>query len=260
MVLEIIIFKINQIKFLQFLLQQKDSPWEGAVRSPTVIWSPLIKAKGRVSNQWMHISDWLHTFAEIAGLSVPKSSSDIDGTSQWEALSNEEYHPRKAVLNNIDDITGYSSYIEFGWKYVNGTTSKAQYDGYYGQQPIPNGIDDQEYVEKVLNSEVGQYIKLNADDILKIRKAATIICMEKPMHNDCHPLEAPCLFDIIADPCEQQNLAKFQPKILHNLEARVEKYRTEAVKPRNKPSDPMAAPELNEFSWTWWREKSNIID
>ena len=244
---------------MSFLLQQKDSPWEGAVRSPTVIWSPLIKDKGRVSNQWIHVSDWLHTFSDVAGFKVPEGL-EIDGTSQWEALSNKDHFPRKAILNNIDDIAGYASYTEYGWKYIDGTTSIGLYDGYLGQQPISNKINETDYLNRVLNSEVGKYIKLNTSDILKIRKAATTVCKENQKKIPCHPLEHPCLFDIIADPCEQQNLAQDYPKILQNLEIKVQKYRTKAEKPRNKPSDPLAAPELNEFSWTWWRENSKFFD
>lgn len=44
------------------LFQQKESPWEGAVRSAGAIWSPLLKNRERTSNQLFHISDWVPTF------------------------------------------------------------------------------------------------------------------------------------------------------------------------------------------------------
>jgi hypothetical protein len=184
--------------------------------------------------------------------------TDIDGMSQWEALNNEIYFPRKEVLGNIDDIVGYSSYIEYGWKYVNGTTGKGEYDGHYGKIPQGNGITDTEYLKRVLGSEVGQFVNLTEEHILRNRKAATIHCMEKAPLDHCYPLEGPCLFDIISDPCERNNVAKYQPKILSKLEASIEKYRATAARPRNKPSDPMAAPELNDMTWTWWREYKEL--
>ncbi len=42
--------------------QQKESPWEGAMRSAAAIWSPLLQNRERTSNQLFHISDWLPTF------------------------------------------------------------------------------------------------------------------------------------------------------------------------------------------------------
>lgn len=48
-------------------LQLKNSAWEGATRNIAAIWSPLIKKPQRVSNQLMHISDWLPTFFSAAG-------------------------------------------------------------------------------------------------------------------------------------------------------------------------------------------------
>lgn len=52
----------------------KNSPWEGAMRCSAAIWSPLIRKPQRVSDQLMHISDWLPTFFSAAGKRV---ESDI---------------------------------------------------------------------------------------------------------------------------------------------------------------------------------------
>lgn len=46
----------------------KNTFWEGGVRLPAVLWSPLLKLnKSRVSRQLMHVTDWLPTFYSAAG-------------------------------------------------------------------------------------------------------------------------------------------------------------------------------------------------
>lgn len=49
------------------MLQNKASLWEGGVRTPAVIWSPLIEQPSRVSDELMHMSDWLPTLLAAAG-------------------------------------------------------------------------------------------------------------------------------------------------------------------------------------------------
>lgn len=45
----------------------KNTLWEGGVRGAGLIWSPLLKKRSRVSNQTMHIADWLPTLYSAAG-------------------------------------------------------------------------------------------------------------------------------------------------------------------------------------------------
>ncbi|CAN8006719.1 unnamed protein product, partial [Ixodes pacificus] len=41
--------------------------WEGGVRVPAFVWSPLLRKPQRVSNQLMHVSDWVPTVYSLAG-------------------------------------------------------------------------------------------------------------------------------------------------------------------------------------------------
>lgn len=52
---------------VSYILQMKESPWEGGVRGVAALWSPLLHSTQRVSNQLMHIADWLPTFYSAAG-------------------------------------------------------------------------------------------------------------------------------------------------------------------------------------------------
>lgn len=41
--------------------------WEGGIRASAFIWSPLLRNRRRVSNDLMHITDWLPTLYAAAG-------------------------------------------------------------------------------------------------------------------------------------------------------------------------------------------------
>lgn len=53
---------------------------------------------------------------------------------------------------------------------------------------------------------IGRAIPIHSSDELKI------VC-EHQGGTPCHPLKQPCLFDIEADPCEMDNIAKQHPEV-----------------------------------------------
>lgn len=44
----------------------------------------------------------------------------IDGISMWESFSNNIKSPRKQILHNIDDLTGYAAIRDTNFKYIKG--------------------------------------------------------------------------------------------------------------------------------------------
>lgn len=259
-----------------FSAQQKDSPWEGAVRSGAAIWSPLLKKRQRVSQQLFHISDWLPTFAHLAGVKVGRP---IDGHNIWNALSWDVSSPRQEALLNLDNDIGYSSYISNEWKYVNGTTNQGIYDAWVSK-PLNTSERHEsfnEYGRSIIESVAGKHllpfsfsmteghgIPVEPTQLEQLRSEAIVACnyevnITAPEFS-CEPLKAPCLFNILKDPCERQNLASTQPSVVKQIAWSVEQFQKSALTPRNQPGDARANPKYFNGTWTWWYDELGIPD
>lgn len=250
--------------------QQKDTPWEGAARSTGAIWATSLQNKQRVSTQLFHISDWLPTFANIAGVKVEQP---IDGKDIWAALSLGTKSPRNEVLCNLDNDIPYSSYIRDQWKYVNGTTLRGVYDGFLWEnftrtERYP-GMKN--YGKSILRSDVSQALapysksSLTNIQIEILRKQAQVSCGYNPLLPEssplsCNPLRGPCLFNILNDPCERLNLAVINPDVLKMMETHVKKFINIALPPRNKPSDERSDPRNFNGTWVPWFDVLGLAD
>lgn len=264
------------IIYFQFYQQQKDSPWEGAVRSAASIWSPLLRERQRVSDQLIHVSDWLPTFAKIAGVAL---DGKVDGKNVWTALSRGLPSPRKDVLCHYDQAVPYKSYVSGNFKYVSGSPYNGKYDYWirFDNETEENEYFKQNYASEILASDVGRAlakfvespvksdykhkVRITHDEVNEIRSKARITCKGKtPPSNDpstvCDAVVAPCLFDLMNDPCETTNLAATMPGLLAQLEREVNYYGRIAKKPRNKPGDPNSNPGFYNGTWTWWYDES----
>jgi hypothetical protein len=233
------------------LFQQKNSGWEGAIRNVALIYSPLIVNTQRVSNDLIHITDFLPTFASLADIELP---ADVDGIDQWQMISRGAQTKRKEILHATDPIDNFSSLTFENWKLVNGTTSDGIYDGWLGRIE-EFSIDSNEYIERLKESEVGKILnRISSEKIFELRKKAKITCpsIDIGVNMICEPLQAPCLFNIVNDPCEQVNLAETEKEILKIVEERLNEHIAKSIEPRNQPSDYRADPGNFNGAWTWW--------
>lgn len=231
----------------------------------------MLKRKQRLSNQLAHISDWLPTFAHLAGVKPPH---DIDGVNIWEALSLDLDSPRHEVLCNYDELTPYGSYILDEWKYVNGTTYDGTYDHWLGK-PERNEKHKsfEHYGQSVLASEVGRILnsfeghenQLSANEIEKLRASNILSCnnIPIPLRSDvayCDPMVRACLFNILKDPCERRNIASHYPEVMRSMEKRIIDFMKSAIPPRNKPRDVRSNPAKFNNTWTWWYDELGLTD
>jgi arylsulfatase B/arylsulfatase I/J len=97
----------------------KKDYYQGGVRVPGFVHSPLIEASGgkvgRYFHSPVHVSDWFPTF--VKGIIGREVSSDLDGVDQWAAivsgaLDNDLSNaPRQEVLHNIDYLSTDDTFL-----------------------------------------------------------------------------------------------------------------------------------------------------
>nr|CAD7428982.1 unnamed protein product [Timema monikensis] len=267
----------------------KESPWEGGVRGVAAVWSPLLSKTQRVSNQMMHMSDWLPTLYSAAGLDTSRLGK-IDGIDMWKSLSEGTPSARTEIVHNIDEIEDYDTIRRGDWKYIRGSTQSGQVDGWYGE----SGIDSPSYnTARVLSSRTGTTLAgmitklqikekdtsrrktqenesslsdsgkgpwqlLTSSTIRSLRQQAEVHC-EPPTNGSahCNPRLHPCLFNIREDPCETTNLASQRPAVLNSLQDTLERYRGTTVRPLNVPGEARANPALWNGTWVSWGDEKD---
>ncbi|UYV75964.1 hypothetical protein LAZ67_13001947 [Cordylochernes scorpioides] len=107
----------------------------------------------------------------------------LDGLSQWEALSSGKSGPRTEILLNIDPVWKMSALRVGPYKVISGDYDP-QWSGWYG----PAGSNDTSRYD--------------------------VQC--GPKGSSCNPVEAACLFNIEEDPCEMNNLADEKPQVRYH--------------------------------------------
>lgn len=119
----------------------KATLWEGGVRGVGFIASPLLKTSGYVSNQMIHVCDWLPTLYSVAG-GNPGIMKNLDGYNVWEALSNKGKVKRTEILHNIDPTgQGFGGLRVGDYKILVGNVGMAWDDWYPPWQNPSDSVD-----------------------------------------------------------------------------------------------------------------------
>ncbi|OQV16696.1 Arylsulfatase J [Hypsibius exemplaris] len=210
----------------------KSSQFEGGLRVVAALWSPLLELKGRVSTELYHISDWLPTFIRLAGGSP---LDNLDGYDIWDSISKGLPSPRKEILHQIDPVWGEYALRWKQYKLISGSHANAagyRIDTWYE----PEGGFDPKYL--IANTPGA----LVCED----KKTAEIIA--------CNATSAPCLFDIVKDPCEYRNIATERIDIVASMMERIRAFNTTALPSRPMKPDPRAKASLNNGLVQPWQE------
>lgn len=94
--------------------------WEGSIKGTSFLWSPQIK-KGYISDQLMHITDWLPTILSIADYSTMDllNIENLDGFNHWSDLVHgDKPNKRNKILLNYDPISKIYGYRYYKWKLI----------------------------------------------------------------------------------------------------------------------------------------------
>ncbi|XP_046825990.1 arylsulfatase B-like [Vespa crabro] len=237
--------------------------YEGGVRGVAVLWSPRLQKPARVSNQLIHITDWLPTLYSAAGGDL-KDLGDIDGVDQWHLLSEEKGKERENILLNIDEIERTEGAIYKRFKLLRGSVEYGHYDGYYGDSGYyDKSAELPSYAETILKSSVSDSITYHLGGpvtqpsmIVRLRDEATIRCRSNMSYyarssfTTCNVTE--CLFDLESDSCEMNNIASQYPRIVKELDLILEKYGRVLVSQTMVPFDWRADPKRMNNTWEPW--------
>lgn len=185
-----------------------------------MIYAPFLPS-GVIRRELFYIADILPTLSTLSGANF-KVDRKIDGFDLSSVITKGSSSFRSEIIT-IDDVFGYSSFIMNGYKLVNGSSSAGLADGWLGSNNNSD-INSSQYINGVLSSKVAQslnkFLTLEANKIHKVREDAKVKCLG--IKNECDLLKAPCLFDIVNDPCEENNLAFTQKSTVEFLTSEFE--------------------------------------
>ena len=86
-----------------------------------------------------------------------------------------------------------------------------------------------------------------------LRQSSNVQCQRSKKDLPCIPSQQVCLFNILNDPCEFNNLLFKFPDVTRIMERTYEMYKATEIPRGNKPIDPRADPKFYKYTWTnWW--------
>jgi hypothetical protein len=95
---------------------------------------------------------------------------------------------------------------------------------------------------------------LSADDILQLRKEATVTCSTSAHNTTCDTRKGSCLFDLSVDPCETNDLSAEHPNHVQELTELFKNYTATLVPQLNQPLNPtLADPARFNNIWSPWQ-------
>lgn len=259
----------------------KATLWEGGVRVPSFIWSPLLKSPaGTIFNGLFHVTDWLPTIVSAVQSTdpsgtrnissseepvlTPEESKSLYGVSMWSKIQEGSSSSRKIILHNIDPVDEVSAIRVGNFKLLRGNFNR-NIDGWFG---VRQAVDDK-YIHSLGIQNHNLFIQALRE--VSVTRSVLNAMIRKPNYDAfeltklscnfsnnslCNPNIEDCLFDIVNDPCEIHNLAKFEiyQSLIKQMKLLMKEYSRESLEPQSLPFDPLSDPILHGNSWIPWRD------
>ena len=190
--------------------------FEGGIRVPAFVYSPLIEKPSRIEDSLVDVTDWYPTLVRLAG-GDPSRINGLDGVDQFELISRGTFPPRNEILHNIYTLgKQVTSAIRVGdWKLLTGLWAKCNiYSNPYfcGWIPPPDSTHTPPNITSIPrsysgSSDNGQQIDISYSDGID----GSIF----------HPL---ALYNIKNDPSEYSDVSERHTDIVVKLLAKLREY------------------------------------
>ncbi|XP_044261434.1 arylsulfatase B-like [Tribolium madens] len=227
----------------------KLTEFEGGIRVPAAIYSPLFQKKGYVNRELIHITDFLPTFYAAAGGNL-KYLGKIDGINQWETLSYQKPGKRAEILANFNEIDNVSAIITGQYKLLQGRHSIPEYEHYYGDSGRNHGDPPYNFTA-VLSSSTNRAIQ-NSIKIVNLRGETDLSWCRSANQTPIMDCTEGCLFDLESDPCETTNIIQREKIIAGRLFKRLLEFSQVLVPQQDPVFDPDSNPQFFNGTWCTW--------
>ncbi|OCT97139.1 arylsulfatase J [Xenopus laevis] len=210
----------------------KGTYWEGGIRAVGFVHSPILKMKGFICKELVHITDWFPTLVTLAGGEIDEETQ-LDGYDIWETISEGKHSPRLEILHNIDPM--YTKARNGSWAAGYGIWNTA----------IQSAIRVNHWKLLTGNPGSGDWIPPQSFSNVGTNR----------WNNERVTLasgKTVWLFNITADPYERIDLSERYPDIVKQLLRRLAQFNKTAVPVRYPPRDPKSNPKLNGGVWGPW--------
>nr|XP_037286375.1 arylsulfatase B-like [Rhipicephalus microplus] len=236
--------------------------FEGGVRVPAFVWSPLMADRSpRVSTQLMHVTDWVPTIVHLAGgdAKILGEVADFDSYNQWPTISKNLASPRKSIVHRFD-LAGQNFVILLG-----------RYKGFVAKHssislekksnwfpPVGLELKPSTDFEKLVSScQAYKALQRFHGNGFKLtdptRRGSLLNCTHIAKPIDCHVGRGPCIFDLAKDPCEKDNIVDKHPTILMKMKQTIIYGDSYVPWENEKLGDSDADPGLFGGVWVPWR-------
>ncbi|CAG2114248.1 unnamed protein product [Medioppia subpectinata] len=238
--------------------------YEGGIRVPALLWSPLLNKSGYVSDALIHVTDLLPTVLDAIDGTGIEDQKNAYGMSQWSTLSTNGRPVRWEIHHNVDPLWNQSAIRWYDWKLVQ-SSEPVFFGKTLAQMDYNNGHIGVNNAHNFPALQSTDRLKCKTYDILRqmnrkpdynVLKGSAIECSTKPLtQTPAKCLNEFCLFNIRDDPCEQHDLiGEIEAEFVAILLERLRQFNRTSVPPLTLvPLDPVASdPALYNYTYVNW--------